>query len=92
MIVKSEEPDDVKSKKPYIQLAQAAYSLGADLTEPTCPWDTVRSAMRTLPPHAELPAESDETLIHAIYNHAAAGRLMLEAVEKRVEAYDDIKT
>ena len=48
--------------------------------------------MRTLPPHAELPAESDETLIHAIYNHAAVGRLMLEAVEKRVEAYDKILT
>ena len=71
MFVKSEQPDDVKSKKPYIQLAQAAYSLGADLTEPTRPWDTVRSAMRTLPPHAELPAESDETLIHAIYNHGS---------------------
>ena len=45
MFVKSEQPDDVKSKKPYIQLAQAAYSLGADLTDPTCPWDTVLSSM-----------------------------------------------
>ena len=36
MLVNPEQPDDVKSKKPYIQLAPAAYSLGADLAEPTC--------------------------------------------------------